>query len=111
MYKKLDNEAWEEYLNKFNSIEGTITVKDFCMENNINKSQFYYHKKRLEKIRVENKEPVFHAVSLDNKVEPIQEMKAAPREIIINIGNVNITLPASETTLIASIIKELATKC
>ncbi|WP_138205010.1 hypothetical protein [Haloimpatiens lingqiaonensis] len=48
MYRKLDNDAWEEYLNKFNSIKDTITVKDFCAENNLNKSQFYYHKRILE---------------------------------------------------------------
>ncbi|MCY6958462.1 hypothetical protein [Clostridium brassicae] len=40
MYRKLDNDTWEEYLNKFNSIKDTITVKDFCAENNLNKSQF-----------------------------------------------------------------------
>ena len=50
MYRKLDNDAWEEYLNKFNSVKDTITVKDFCTENNLNKSQFYYHKKRVEKV-------------------------------------------------------------
>lgn len=40
--------------------KGTTTVKDFCMKNELSKSQFYYHKKRLEK---ENPTTVFHAVS------------------------------------------------
>lgn len=42
MYQKLDNKACEEYLNKFYSVKGTITVRDFfaysieyTMKNNI----------------------------------------------------------------------------
>ncbi|SHK29793.1 hypothetical protein SAMN02745248_02244 [Hathewaya proteolytica DSM 3090] len=50
MYKKLDNKAWEEYLNNFDAIKDTITVRGFCEENNLSKSQFYYHKKRVEKV-------------------------------------------------------------
>ncbi|MBV1817135.1 hypothetical protein HF847_00170 [Clostridium cochlearium] len=42
MYRKLDNDSWEEYLNKFNSVKDTITVKDFCAENNLNSSKAYY---------------------------------------------------------------------
>lgn len=111
MYKKLDNETWEEYLNKFNSIKGTVTVKDFCNENNISKSQFYYHKRRLEKSENESREPVFQAISLNNKIDDVKKEKASLREIKINIGNANITIPVSETTLISSIISELVQKC
>ena len=47
MSRKLDNAAWEEYINEFDSLKGPKTVKDFCIENELTKSQFYYHKKRL----------------------------------------------------------------
>lgn len=45
MSRKLDNASWEEYIIKFDSYKGTITLKDFCIENKLSKSQFYYHKK------------------------------------------------------------------
>ena len=110
MYKKLDNDAWEEYLNKFNSVKDTITVKDFCTENNLSKSQFYYHKKRVKKL-TESKEPVFQAISLNSKVDNIKENKSTLKEVKINVGNTNILIPVSEATLITAIIKELILKC
>ncbi|WP_164704121.1 IS66 family insertion sequence element accessory protein TnpA [Clostridium isatidis] len=51
MSRKLDNATWEEYINKFDACKGTITVKDFCIENKLTKSQFYYHKKKIREIR------------------------------------------------------------
>jgi len=110
MYRKLDNDSWEEYLNKFNSVKDTITVKDFCAENNLNKSQFYYHKKRVEKI-AKSKEPIFQAISLNSKIDNIKEDNSTLKEVKINVGNANIFIPVSEATLITSIIKELILKC
>lgn len=110
MYKKLDNSTWEEYLDKFEYIKDTTTVKEFCSENHLNKSQFYYHKKRLAKV-LESNEPVFQAVSLNNKVCNIKEDKSTVKEVKINIGNTNIIIPTSEAALITSIIKELTLKC
>ena len=110
MYKKLDNEAWEEYLNKFESIKDTITVKDFCIENNLNKSQFYYHKKRIEKV-AEGKDPIFQAISLNCKVDNMKEDKRMSKEVKITVGNANIIIPVSEATLITAIIRELILKC
>lgn len=109
MYKKLDNDAWEEYLNKFNSVKDTITVKDFCAENNLNKSQFYYHKKRVEKA-IESKEPVFQAISLHSSFDNTKENKSTLKEVKINVGNADILIPVSEATLITAIIKELILK-
>lgn len=103
MYRKLDNSTWEKYINKFTSCNGAITVKDFCIENKISKSQFYYHKKRLEKM---DSVPVFHAISLNDK----QDISSS-KEVKINIGKASIAIPVSETSLIALIIKELATEC
>ncbi|WP_133017101.1 IS66 family insertion sequence element accessory protein TnpA [Clostridium cuniculi] len=108
MYRKLDNAIWEEYINKFISYNGTITVKDFCIENKISKSQFYYHKKRLERI---DSTTIFHAIPLNTKQDDINQNISISKEVKINIGNASITIPVSETTLITSIIKELASKC
>ncbi|WP_138205550.1 IS66 family insertion sequence element accessory protein TnpA [Haloimpatiens lingqiaonensis] len=113
MYRKLDNDTWEEYLNKFNSVKDTITVKDFCAENNLNKSQFYYHKKRIEKVNESNesKETIFQAISLNSKIDNIKEDKSTLKEVKINVGNANILIPVSEATLITAIIKELILRC
>jgi hypothetical protein len=103
MSRKLDNASWEEYINKFDSFKGTVTAKDFCIENKLSKSQFYYHKKRLDK---EKPTTVFHAVSL-TKQDNVAENIANSKEVKIAVGNASITIPVSEATLITSIIKEL----
>ena len=107
MSRKLDNATWEEYINKFNSYEGTVTVKDFCIENKLTKSQFYYHKRRLEK---ESSTTVFHAISL-TKQDNVQANISTSKEVKITVGNTNIIIPVSEATLITAIIKELILKC
>lgn len=109
MSRKLDNASWEEYINKFDSYKGTITLKDFCIENKLSKSQFYYHKKRLAVTNPTT--PVFYAVSLNAKQDNIEKNILTSKEVKITIGTANITIPVSETTLIYSIIKELAAKC
>lgn len=110
MYKKLDNDTWEEYLKKFNEVKNTITAKDFCAENNLNKSQFYYHKKRIDKATC-SKEPIFQDISLNCNIHNVDETKVASKEVKITVGSANIFIPISEATLIASIIKELILKC
>ncbi|NOH17317.1 IS66 family insertion sequence element accessory protein TnpA [Clostridium cochlearium] len=85
-------------------------MKDFCAENNLNKSQFYYHKKRVEKT-AKSKEPIFQAISLNSKIDNIKEDNSTLKEVKINVGNANIFIPVSEATLITSIIKELILKC
>ena len=74
--------------------------------NNLNKSQFYYHRRRLKK----TEEPILQAVKLENKQENRKQVDDA-LEVNIAIGNANISIPVSETTLITSIIKELVIKC
>ncbi|MDU1349426.1 MAG: hypothetical protein E6942_08925 [Clostridium argentinense] len=48
---------------------------------------------------------------MKNKVDDIKEDKAALKEVKINVGNANITIPVSESTLITTIIKELILRC
>jgi hypothetical protein len=107
--RRLDNATWEEYINKFDACNGTVTLKDFCIENKLSKSQFYYHKRRLA--NGNSVETTFHAVSLNFKQDSIEERVCSSSEVKITVGNAVIAIPASETALIASIIKELATRC
>ncbi|MCT8978870.1 hypothetical protein N4T77_20030 [Clostridium sp. CX1] len=107
MSTKLDNATWEEYINKFEACKDELTVKDFCIENKLSKSQFYYHKRRLDK---EKPTTVFHAISL-TKQDNVEENITGSKEVKITVGNANITIPVSEATLITSIVKELATRC
>lgn len=71
MSRKLDNASWEEYINKFASYKGTLTLKDFCIENKLYKSQFYYHKKILATTNPTTS--VFHPVSLNGKQDNIEK--------------------------------------
>lgn len=84
-------------MDKIESIKDTTTEKEFCSENNLNKSQFYYHEKRLEKAIKSNK-TIFQAISLNNKVDNIKEDISILKEVKISIGNANITIPAIEAT-------------
>lgn len=109
MARKLSNADWAEYVKKFNEYNGEITVKDFCIQNDITKSQFYYHKKRLDEGNIETSESIFYPINLNNSGTDINA--SSVREIKINIGNATIIIPVSETTLISSIITELSNKC
>jgi hypothetical protein len=31
MSRKFDNDTWEQYINKFDSYKGIVTLKDFCI--------------------------------------------------------------------------------
>jgi hypothetical protein len=112
MGRRLDNAIWEEYIKKFETYKGSITVKDFCIENNLCKSQFYYHRKRLQREQLKNEESsiVFHAIQLAKKDEA-KETTTPSKEVKIAIGNVTVTIPSSEASLISTIIKELAISC
>ncbi|AQS11369.1 hypothetical protein CLOBY_35250 [Clostridium saccharobutylicum] len=55
--------------------------------------------------------PAFHAVSLNTKQDNIEKNILTSKEVKITIGTANISISVSETTLIHSIIKELAAKC
>ena len=65
MSRKLSNEKWNEFTNLFSSYEGT--VRSFCEENNITKTQFYYHKRRIEANSTEST-TIFQSISLNEEV-------------------------------------------
>ena len=61
MYIKLNNDTWEKYINEYFSLENKISIKQFCKERNINPSQFFYHRKRIE---ARDKPIVLQAINL-----------------------------------------------
>ena len=107
MYKKLNNKEWEEAVNLYYKENTDISIKDYCTKNNLNKSQFFYHKRRIN--NKGKKEPIFQAIQLNTQKEIIKKNTSSESlsEIKISIGAAKISIPASETTLINSIIKEL----
>ena len=107
MYKKLSNDEWREYINRYYSSDENLTVKDYCEENNINKSQFYYHRRKIE----EKATPVFHPIKINAEAATVKADIETSSEVKISIGNISVAIPASETTLINSLIKELLLKC
>ena len=105
MYQKLDNAAWEKYINEYSSLDNKISIKSFCQERNINPSQFFYHRKRIASA---DKPVVLQAINFKTNEK---RLVSSESKINLEIGNANITIPVSETTLINSIIKELLEKC
>ena len=105
MYQKLDNAAWEKYINEYSSLDNKISIKSFCQERNINPSQFFYHRKRIASA---DKPVGLQAINFKTKEK---RLVSSESKINLEIGNAKITIPVSETTLINSIIKELLEKC
>lgn len=107
MSRKLSNEKWNEVINLFSSYEGTVS--SFCEENNISKTQFYYHKRRIEAASTEST-PIFQSISLNEEVS-IDKSEVTSQEIRIEIGKANIFIPANEIAILSNIIKELSESC
>ena len=105
MYQKLDNAAWEKYINEYSSLDNKISIKSFCQERNINPSQFFYHRKRIASA---DKPVVLQAINFKTNEK---RLVSSESKINLEIGNAKITIPVSETTLINSIIKELLERC
>lgn len=107
MRRKLSNVEWNDFINLFSSYEGTVT--NFCEENNISKTQFYYHKRRIEAATTKST-PIFQSISLNEEVN-INESKVTSSDIRIEIGRANIFIPANEIAILSNIIKELTKSC
>ncbi|MGL5084479.1 MAG: IS66 family insertion sequence element accessory protein TnpA [Clostridium sp.] len=109
MTRKLSNKEWEGYIKQYYSNEISITINEFCRENNLSKQQFHYHKKKISETKTQTS-TVFQALKIVSDEEPSNKILAGS-EIKITLANATISIPVSETTLIESIIKELATSC
>ena len=106
MAKKVNDVTWKVFLDKFSSYEGTVT--HFCKENNISKSQFYYHKKRFK----ESNKQTFHAIALNKEESSAKTNNTlVSNDIKIEIGKANIYIPANEIALLSDVIRELAKTC
>ena len=93
MYKKLNNKEWEEAVDLYYKENKNISIKEYCTKNNLNKGQFFYHKRRIKDI--EHKEPIFQAIQLNNHGEIIKENISSKlsSEIKITIGVAKIFIP------------------
>ncbi len=106
MANRIDNESWRDFIQKFSSYEGTVT--EYCRENNLSKSQFYYHKRRFN----EPSESTFHAISFEKEIDlTMNDESTASNDIRIEIGKVNVFIPANEVALLSNIVKELTKSC
>lgn len=106
MAKRMDKGVWREFIDKFSSYEGTVT--QYCLENNLSKSQFYYHKRRFEKPA----EATFHAISFKKVQEVEIDNKAIDvKDIRIELGKASIFIPVNEIAVLSEIIKEIAKSC
>jgi hypothetical protein len=108
MAKILNDETWRRLLEEFSSYEGTVS--GFCKENNISKSQFYYYKNKFEQLS----KSTFHAIVINNEEtnpKTANNIVKKYKDIRIEIGKANIYIPANETSLLATILKELTKSC
>ena len=105
MAKRIDKETWREFIEKFSSYEGTVT--QYCIENNLSKSQFYYHKRRFET----PEDISFHAISLKEESLNIINENNTINNIKIEIGKANIFIPVNEIAILSEIIKQKAKSC
>ena len=81
MYQKLDNAAWEKYINEYSSLDNKISIKSFCQERNINPSQFFYHRKRIASA---DKPVVLQAINFKTKEE----------RLVSSESNINVEITA-----------------
>jgi hypothetical protein len=104
MSKETSELNWTEIMIKFAAYKGPIM--DFCKENNIKHYQLYHQRKKLKKAATQT----FHAIEL-KKDEAVKNEIIITKDIRIEIGNVNIFIPANDKDSVLNIIKELARSC
>jgi ribosome-associated translation inhibitor RaiA len=108
MIMNLNEATWKELLEKFSSYEGTVT--DYCKENNVTKSQFYYYKKKFTKAST----PIFHAIEVIPEVSHTPKPKSDAKEnkdIKIELGRATIYVPSENLDLLTVVIKEISKLC
>ena len=105
MEKRIDKELWREFIEKFSSYKGTVT--QYCIENNLSKSQFYYHKRRIET----PEDISFHVISVKEESLNIINENNTINNIKIEIGKANIFIPVNGIAILSEIIKEISKSC
>ena len=75
-------------------------------------SDYLIGKKFKRNIRVNyNNNNIFQEIKIEKEATTTNNTTLTTVDVNITIGNINIAIPVSETTLIASLVKELLTKC
>lgn len=108
MEMNCNEETWKELLEKFSFYQGTVT--DYCKENNISKSQFYYYRKKFNK----EIKTTFHAVKINPEISQLQKEKNNDGEnnsIKIELGRASIYIPSENASLLSVVFKELLKSC
>ena len=103
-----NEETWKELLEKFSSYDGTVI--DYCKENNISKSQFYYYRKKFNK----EIKTIFHAIEVKPETSQLQKEKnneKGNKSVKIELGRANIYIPSENTNLLSVVFKELLKLC
>ncbi|MFL0197972.1 IS66 family insertion sequence element accessory protein TnpA [Clostridium sp. WILCCON 0269] len=103
-----NEETWKELLEKFSFYQRTVT--DYCKENNISKSQFYYYRKKFNK----EIKTTFHAIKIKPEISQLQKEKNNDGEnnsIKIELGRASIYIPWENATLLSVVFKELLKSC
>ena len=54
---------------------------------------------------------VFHPIKINAEANAVRKDIGVPSEVKISIGNISVAIPAAETALVNSLIKELLLKC
>lgn len=106
MRKRISNKEWENQIKSYYSTYSSMSIRDFCKENNLSPQQFHYHKKRISDSN-NSSTTIFHSLKLKPETETLNKSNVTS-EIKILIGNATIAIPVSESTLISAIIKDLA---
>lgn len=105
MSNKID---WNKTVTEYSKFNGS--AREFCNTRNITKGQLFYYKKKFLEAGT-----TFFPVNIDKgeivAAENINLSDNFKNVINIEIGNAKISVPASETALITSIIKELTSIC
>ena len=98
---------WRKIVDEYIEFNGSSTK--FCENRNISKGQLFYYKKKFI-----SEDTVFCPINLkEDKTETISTNGCSNSQnvVAIEFKNAKISMPASETALIKSIVKELASLC
>ncbi|MBU5487650.1 hypothetical protein KQI77_05655 [Clostridium sp. MSJ-8] len=54
MYKKLNNKEWKKTVDLYYKGNKNISIKEYCIKNNLNKSQFFIIKEEFTIMNIKN---------------------------------------------------------
>lgn len=95
---------WRKTVDEYIKFKGSSS--EFCKNRNITKGQLFYYKKKFL-----DEETVFCPININDRKIENENLSTSKNLVNIEIGNAKISLPAGETSLVTSIIKELINIC